>query len=118
VWRTFAFVVGLLVYCVTAALTRDSSDRVSVLVSGTAIIGVLTAKVMIRRLQTRAYLLLQLAYLLRAVAVRGRAVIDDVYPARPAIDAGTIRPGQCRRCAARGPGPVRQAWSNSSNCVA
>jgi hypothetical protein len=81
VWRTFAFAVGLLVYCVTAALTRDSSDRVSVLVPGTAILGVLTAMVTIRRLQTRAYLSLQLAYLLGAVAARGRAVFDDVYPA-------------------------------------
>jgi uncharacterized membrane protein len=102
VWRTFAFAVGLFVYCVTAALTRDSSDRVSVLVPGTAILGVLTAMALMRRLQTRAYLSLQLAYVLGAVAGRGRAVIDNAYP------AGSSTRGRhaghhcahCRPCAA------------------
>jgi hypothetical protein len=50
------------------------------MVPGTAILAVLIAIALIRKLQTHAYLSLQLAYVLGVVAAKGRAVIDDVYP--------------------------------------
>jgi uncharacterized membrane protein len=95
VWRTFAFAVGIFVFCVTAALVSGSMERVSVLVPGVAILAVLMAVALIRKLQTHAYLSLQLAYVVGAVAAEGRAVIEDVYPVRSAPDAcvpGTAAP--------------------------
>jgi uncharacterized membrane protein len=88
VWRTFAFAVGIFVFCVTAALVSGSMERISVLVPGVAILAVLMAVALIRKLQTNAYLSLQLAYVLGAVAAKGRAVIEDVYPVRSALDGG------------------------------
>ncbi len=82
VWRTFAFAIGVFVYCATAALASADQLRVSVLVPGAAIVGVLAAVALIRQLQIRAFLSLQLAYVLEAVTTEGRAVIEDVYPVR------------------------------------
>ncbi len=82
VWRTFAFAIGIFVYCTTAALASADQSRVSVVVPGTAIVGVLAAIALIRQLQIRAFLSLQLAYVLEAVSTEGRAVIEDVYPER------------------------------------
>jgi uncharacterized membrane protein len=82
VWRTFAFAIGIFVYCTTAALASAGQSRVSVVVPGTAIVGVLAAIALIRQLQIRAFLSLQLAYVLEAVSTEGRAVIEDVYPER------------------------------------
>lgn len=88
VWRTFAFAVGVFVFCVTAGLASVDSGGVSVLVPGMAILAVLTTIALIRTLQTRAFLMLQLAYVLRAVVSEGRAVIDDVYPVRATVETG------------------------------
>ena len=78
VWRTFAFAIGVFVYCATAALASANQSRVSVLVPVAAIVGVLAAVALIRQFQIRAFLSLQLAYVLDAVATEGRAVIEDV----------------------------------------
>jgi uncharacterized membrane protein len=83
VWRTFAFVIGVFVYCNTAGVASANKPRVSVVVPGAAILGVLTAIALIRGVQTKAFMSLQLAYVLEAVAAQGRAVIDDFYPVRP-----------------------------------
>ena len=82
VWRTFALAIGVFVYCATAALAGADQSRVSVLVPGAAIVGVLAAVALIRQLQIRAFVSLQLAYVLEAVSTEGRAVIEDVYPVR------------------------------------
>jgi uncharacterized membrane protein len=82
VWRTFAFAVGVFVYSVTAGLVSASAGRTSVAVPITAVLAVLVAFGMIRALQTRAFLSLQLAHVLAALTSRGRAVLADVYPPR------------------------------------
>ena len=82
VWRTFAFAIGVFVYCATAALASADRSQVSLWVPGAAIAGVLAAVALIRQLQIRAFLSLQLAYVLEAVSTEGRAVIEDVYPLR------------------------------------
>jgi uncharacterized membrane protein len=82
VWRTFAFAIGVFVYCAVAAMASADNSQVSVLVPGTAILGVLAAVVLIRWLQARAFLSLQLAYVLEAVVARAREVIIDLYPPR------------------------------------
>jgi len=82
VWRTFAFAIGVFVYCATAALASADQPRVSVLVPVVAVVGVLATVALIRQLQILAFLSLQLAYVLNAVSTEGRAVIEDVYPLR------------------------------------
>lgn len=88
VWRTFAFTVGVFVFCVTAALACADLGRASLLVPGTAVLGMLTALALIRRLQTLAFLSLQLAHVLGKIASEGRRVIDDVYPLPSTAEAG------------------------------
>jgi uncharacterized membrane protein len=89
VWRTFGFAIGVFVYCATAALASANSGQISLLVPCAAILAVLMAIALIRQLQTRAFLSLQLAYVLRMVAAKGRAVIDEVYPTRSSAGVST-----------------------------
>ena len=86
VWRTFAFAIGVFVYCATAALASADQSRVSVLVPGAAIVGVLAAVALIRQLQVRAFLSSSSPTCSTAVTTEGRAVIEGVYPVR-ATDA-------------------------------
>jgi uncharacterized membrane protein len=55
----------------------------------TAVLAALIALALIRALQTRAFLSLQLAQALDAVVARGRAVIGDLYPPRSAAGEPT-----------------------------
>ena len=80
VWRTFAFAIGVFAYSTTAALASADRSRVSVLVPGAAVVGVLATVALIRQLQVRAFSSLQLAYVLEAITTEGSAVIEDVYP--------------------------------------
>jgi uncharacterized membrane protein len=82
VWRTFALAIGVFVFSVTAGLSSSKAEDVSVLVPTTSVLAVLLTFALIRALQTRAFLSLQLAHVLEVVASRGREVIADVYPVR------------------------------------
>jgi uncharacterized membrane protein len=101
VWRTFAFAVGVFVYSVTAGLVSGSAGRVSVAVPITAVLAVLVAFGMIRALQTRAFLSLQLAQVLAALTSRGRAVIADVYPPNVTDTLGRRAPAPAHRTVRR-----------------
>jgi uncharacterized membrane protein len=90
VWRTYAFSVGLFVFCTTAGLVSGNGDRVSLAVPVTAVLGLLAALALIRALQNRAFLSLQLAEVLEVVSARGRVVIGDLY--RPGPAAGEAVP--------------------------
>ena len=113
VWRTFAFAIGVFVYCATAALASADQSRVSVLVPGVAIVGVLGAIALIRQLQIRAFLSLQLAYVLEAVTTEGHAVIEDVYPMRATDPDNVTSPLSAQ------PAPLRRtvSWSGRSGIV-
>lgn len=113
VWRTFAFAIGVFVYCATAALASADQSRVSVLVPGAAIVGALAAVALIRQLQIRAFLSLQLAYVLEAVTTEGRAVIEDVYPVR-ATDQNNVTGPRSSQLT-----PLRRtvAWGGRSGVV-
>jgi uncharacterized membrane protein len=113
VWRTFAFAIGVFVYCATAALASADRSRVSVLVPVTAIVGVLATVAFIRQLQVRAFLSLQLAYVLEAITSEGRAVIEDVYPLR-ATDQSSVTD---RPPAPLAPRRRTVAWSGGSGVV-
>ncbi|SKC37233.1 DUF2254 family protein [Krasilnikoviella flava] len=123
VWRTFAFAIGVFVYCTVAAVAGADQHRVSVLVPGAAILGVLVAVGLIRRLQLRAFASIQLAYVLKAIGAQGRRVIDHLYPPRsgavtgaPSRDAPAGRPhGE----GTPGPTPADHAvvWTGRSGVV-
>lgn len=80
VWRTFAVTLGGFVFCITAGTAGGGADRVSLLVPVTATVAALTALGMIWALQSRAFRSIELSRVLAAVAIRGRAVIEDLYP--------------------------------------
>jgi uncharacterized membrane protein len=96
VWRTFALTIGVFVYCVSAGLASGNAGRVSVLVPVTAVLGVLMAFGLIRALQTRAFLSLQLSQVLAAVTARGRAVIGELYPLMSSVSADGSRASASR----------------------
>jgi len=113
VWRTYAFAIGVFVFCATAGLVSGKAGRVSLVVPLTAVLAVLIALGLIRALQTRAFLSLQLANVLDAVATRGRTVIADLYPPRspagePARDAAPLPPLRRTITWQKPPGVVQQ----------
>jgi len=113
VWRTFAFSIGVFVFCTVAAVTGGGEPRVSVLVPGAAILGVLVAVALIRRLQGLAFLSIQLAFVLDEVVTRGLRVVDRRYP--PAAD--TARPGQGAPSPDLPPARRTVAWSGRPGVV-
>lgn len=114
VWRTFALAVGVFTFAVTAGVVSINLGEVTALVPGTAILATLVTFGLIRALQIRAFLSLQLASVLDAVTSRGRAVIAAVYPLRSVPKAATDEPSaqlpELRRTVtwAGAPGVVQQ----------
>lgn len=92
VWRTFALAVGVFTYAVTAGVVSINVGDVTALVPVTAIAATLVTFGLIRALQLRAFLSLQLASVLNDVTTRGRAVIAAVYPVRSAQPTSTDGP--------------------------
>jgi uncharacterized membrane protein len=82
VWRSFAYLTGVIVWSATAALVTSSRDDVSVVVPITALVSVLAALTVFRALQMEAFRSIQLAPTIAGVVERGRAVIDALYQDR------------------------------------
>lgn len=80
VWRTFAFVIGLAVFAVTAALAIGNRTEVSVIVPVIAMLLLLVMLALLRTLQLRAFAAIQLAPALGSIASRGRTVLAGLYP--------------------------------------
>ncbi|MEU4088288.1 DUF2254 family protein [Streptomyces aureus] len=99
VWRTFAFVVGLTVFCATAALAVAGREHVSVVVPVAAGVLLLLLLALLRGLLLQAVAAIQLAPVLRSISERGRAGLDALGTSGP---EGTPDP-QGRF----GPGPAR-----------
>ncbi|NTW41469.1 MAG: DUF2254 domain-containing protein [Cellulomonadaceae bacterium] len=79
VWRSFSYFVGLFVWSATATMTMREQDRVSVLVPIAAVVGVLAALLVFRRLETAAFSSIQLAPTLRDIREHARPVIEALY---------------------------------------
>lgn len=79
VWRTFGFALGLVVFCITAALTIGRHIEVSALVPVLAMLLLLILTAQLRALQLRAFAAIQLAPALGSIADRGRKVLDTMY---------------------------------------
>ncbi|MFI8435749.1 DUF2254 family protein [Streptomyces sp. NPDC079020] len=81
VWWTFAFSIGLAVFCVTAALAIGDSSDVSVAVPVVTAILLLAMLTLLRALLLRALSSIQLAPVLRSITERGSTALDTLYPA-------------------------------------
>jgi uncharacterized membrane protein len=86
VWRAFAYAIGLLVFCSTAAFAIGNDEKVSVIVPVLALVLVIGALAFMRALQTRGFVTMLLAPTLAAITERGREILDGLYP--PAQAAG------------------------------
>ncbi|MGW1538080.1 DUF2254 family protein [Streptomyces aureus] len=83
VWRTFAFVVGLTVFCATAALAVAGREHVSVVVPVAAGVLLLLLLALLRGLLLQAVAAIQLAPVLRSISERGRAGLDALGTSGP-----------------------------------
>lgn len=79
VWRTFAFAVGVFIYTITAALVIAHRRDVSFTVPVLAVLLALVAALLMRTVQIRAFVSIQLAPCLNLINRRTRTVIDTVY---------------------------------------
>ncbi|MFE5515957.1 DUF2254 family protein [Streptomyces sp. NPDC056529] len=82
VWRTFAFAIGLFVFCVTSGLAIGSRKTVSTFVPSAAMLLTLVALGLMRTLQMKAFDSIQLGHSLTAITARAHALYDGLY-ARP-----------------------------------
>ncbi|MFC8588895.1 DUF2254 family protein [Streptomyces sp. NPDC057217] len=88
VWRTFAFTIGLFVFCITSGLAIGSRETVSVFVPCAAVLLTLVALGLMRTLQMRAFDSIQLGHSLSAIATRAHRLYDALY-AHPYAPPGT-----------------------------
>ena len=91
VWRAFSYYTAVVVYSFTAALIIGRSESTSGFVPLVALVGVLVALVVYRRLQTSAFRSIQLASTLAEVAARGAEVIDGLYTEPVTADGGATK---------------------------
>jgi uncharacterized membrane protein len=84
VWHSFGLCAGVLSFAIVAAIVSGQHSEVSVIVPATATVLVLACIGLIRALQLAAFRSVQLAHVLHDIEVRGRAVIENLYP-DPAI---------------------------------
>ncbi|GAA1246693.1 hypothetical protein GCM10009665_42040 [Kitasatospora nipponensis] len=105
VWRTFAFAIGLAVYCVTAALAIAGRQRVTAFVPIVAGLLALVLLALLRILQLRAFAAIQLAPVLHAITERGSAILEALNAQRAAstATAPTAAPLPVRRSTVRWP---------------
>ena len=92
--HSFGFFVGVLVFCLTAGLRVPPGGEISVIVVALVIVAVLTALILFRQLQIKAFRSIQLASTLADVVSRGRTVLDALYtiPDAPSPERAPIAP--------------------------
>jgi hypothetical protein len=88
VWRTFGFAIGVFLFSVTTARVTGDQTNAPVIVPATEVVVVLAAIALSRSLRVKAFTTIQLVPNLRAIAGRGRGIIDDLYPVRPRPPVG------------------------------
>ncbi|MDT2009104.1 DUF2254 domain-containing protein [Rhodococcus opacus] len=83
--QTFAFALGVTVFCISAAFTIGPRVRVSIAVLITAIVLLVVMAALLRTLQVTVATAIQLSPVLNSIAAHGHDVLDSVYHR----DAGT-----------------------------
>ncbi|MGW0327988.1 DUF2254 family protein [Nocardia sp. NPDC003183] len=91
IWRTFGFALGLVVFCVTAALAIGRSPEVSAVVPVLAMLALFVLLVLLRALLLRAFAAIQLVPALSTIADHGRTVLTALYAA-PRLDSPQLPP--------------------------
>ena len=99
VWRTFGLAIGVFVFSVTSALVIGDHPDVSVIVPATELAAVLAAFALLRALQVKAFVSIQLAPTLFCHRRAGRR-----RPRRPLPPGRPGRPASRRAAAAAAPG--------------
>ncbi|MCZ4125153.1 DUF2254 family protein [Streptomyces sp. H39-S7] len=107
VWRSFAFALGVFVFCVTSALSLGTRTEVSIVVPSIAMVLVLVALVFLYTLQSRAFASIQLGPCLHAITGRSHRVIATVYDRPPGDEkaAGPTLPPATGGTPVTWPGP-------------
>ncbi|MFD6064306.1 DUF2254 family protein [Rhodococcus wratislaviensis] len=90
--QTFAFALGVAVFCISSAFTIGPRVRVSMAVLITAIVLLVVMAGLLRTLQVTVATAIQLSPVLHSIAARGRDVLDSVYPAEPGTMASPAGP--------------------------
>ncbi|MFJ7125803.1 DUF2254 family protein [Streptomyces sp. NPDC098101] len=103
VWRTFAFTIGLFVFCITSGLAIGSRESVSVFVPCAAVLLTLVALGLMRTLQMRAFDSIQLGHSLSAIATRAHSLYDGLY-VHPYAPPGTDTTADTRTGTSTGTG--------------
>ncbi|MFE7421621.1 DUF2254 family protein [Rhodococcus sp. NPDC057529] len=78
--QTFAFALGVAVFCISAAFATGPRARVSMAVLIIAIVLLAVMAVLLRTLQVTAATSIQLSPVLNSIAARGRDVLDAASP--------------------------------------
>ncbi|MCM2416848.1 DUF2254 family protein [Streptomyces sp. RKAG293] len=92
VWRTFAFSLGVFVFCIAAALSIISRTEVSIAVPVIAMILALVTLAFMYTLRSRAFASIQLGPCLHAISDRTRHVVNTVHD-RPLGDQASAGSG-------------------------
>jgi uncharacterized membrane protein len=87
VWHAFSFYTGVVVFAFVAAFSTTGVDRMTGLIPIVTIGLLLVSIGLFRSLQMRAFSSIQLASALAQVTLRGREILDGVYPDRPLDEA-------------------------------
>ena len=91
IWRTYAVAVGLFAFSMSAYLAIGGAEKVTVAVPIFAFVVALGVIVLIRNIQAKAFMSLQVNSTVDLLYRRGRAVIDDVFPERTDALVGSER---------------------------
>lgn len=79
VWRTSAFAIGVILFCIAAAMAAGGERRVSVVVPGVATVLILVLLAMLRSMHAQAFVAIQLSPVLASIAAHGRAILIATY---------------------------------------
>ena len=115
VWRTFAFAVGVFVFCVTTGLAAIGQEDVSVVLPAAAVVLSLLALWFMRTLQARAFTSIQLAPSLAAIAEHAHHVMDVLYT-RPYAAGGAEATGTAVETGEK-PGEAVTLWWTGQGAV-
>ena len=79
VWRTAGLAIGVILYCITAALAAGGEPEVSVVVPAVATVLILVLLAMLRSMHSQAFVAIQLSPVLVSIAAHGRATMTATY---------------------------------------
>jgi uncharacterized membrane protein len=92
IWRTYAVALGLFAFSMSAFLEIGGATNVTVVVPIFAFVAALAVIGLIRNIQAKAFVSLQMNSTLVSLIRSGREVINDLYPERPVAPVNAKSP--------------------------